>query len=65
MQSQQSVVEVNELGIDAKYQIPDEIWRRMQALLPAPKPKKKLGRPRMDDRKAMNAIFYILRTGCQ
>jgi hypothetical protein len=24
---------------------------------------KKTGRPRMEDRKAMNAIFYILRTG--
>ncbi len=23
------------------------------------------GRPRMDDRKAMSAIFYVLRTGCQ
>ena len=30
-----------------------------------PKEKKKTGRPRMDDRKAMNAIFYIARTGCQ
>ena len=29
------------------------------------KKKKKTGRPRMDDRKAMNAIFYIARTGCQ
>jgi putative transposase len=65
MQSLQSVVRANELGIDAKYQIPDELWKRMQVLLPAPRPKKKLGRPRMDDRKAMNAIFYILRTGCQ
>ena len=27
--------------------------------------KKKTGRPRMDDKKAMNAIFYIARTGCQ
>ena len=27
--------------------------------------KKKAGRPRMDDRKAMSAIFYVLRTGCQ
>lgn len=34
-------------------------------LLPPPKKKKKAGRPRMDDRKAMSAIFYILRTGCQ
>ena len=29
------------------------------------KKKKKAGRPRMDDRKAMSAIFYVLRTGCQ
>jgi transposase len=29
------------------------------------KKKKKTGRPRMDDRKAMSAIFYVLRTGCQ
>jgi transposase len=34
-------------------------------LLPPPKKKKKVGRPRMNDRKAMNAIFYVLRTGCQ
>lgn len=27
--------------------------------------KMKTGRPRMDDRKAMSAIFYVLRTGCQ
>lgn len=27
--------------------------------------KKVSGRPRMDDYKAMTAIFYILRTGCQ
>jgi len=56
------------LGIDEKYQIPDELWKRMRPLLPPP-PKKKNkdrpGRPRMDDRRAMNAIFYVLRTGCQ
>jgi len=38
---------------------------RVERLLPPPKPKKKSGRPRMDDRLAMNAIFYVLRTGCQ
>ena len=27
--------------------------------------KKKTGQPRMDERKAMSAIFYLLRTGCQ
>ncbi|MGC9084359.1 MAG: IS5 family transposase [Anaerolineae bacterium] len=49
------------LGVDPKYQIPDDLWERIKPLLPAPKPKKKPGRPRMDDRKAI----YVLRTGCQ
>jgi len=51
--------------VGAAYQIPDRLWDRVERLLPPPKPKKKSGRPRMDDRLAMNAIFYILRTGCQ
>jgi putative transposase len=56
------------LGVDQLYQIPDELWKRVQVLLPPPKRKKnkdRPGRPRMDDRKAMNAIFYVLRTGIQ
>jgi len=60
--------EENLLGIDEKYQIPDELWKRIQVLLPPPprhKRKDRPGRPRMDDRKAMNGIYYVLRTGCQ
>jgi transposase len=34
-------------------------------LLPAHKKRLKGGRPPMDDRKAMTAILYVLRTGCQ
>ena len=52
-------------GVDSLYEIPDVIWNRIIPLLPPPKKKKKVGRPRMNDRKAMNAIFYVLRTGCQ
>ena len=52
-------------GVDSLYEIPDVIWSRIIPLLPPPKKKKKVGRPRMNDRKAMNAIFYVLRTGCQ
>lgn len=52
-------------GVAEEYQIPDELWARIEPLLPAPKPKKKSGRPRMDDRQAMSAIFYVTRTGCQ
>ena len=46
--------------------IPDELWERIEPLLPPRKPHP-LGchRPRVDDRKAMDAIFFVLRTGCQ
>ena len=48
------------------WRIPDELWERIVPLLPARKPHP-LGchRPRVDDRKAMDAIFFVLRTGCQ
>ena len=52
-------------GIDSSYEIPDKLWNRIILLLPKTKRNKKTGRPRMDDRKAMTAIFYITRTGCQ
>ena len=53
--------------IDCLYEIPDILWYRIVPLLPTipHKKKKKVGRPRMNDRQAMSAIFYILRTGCQ
>ncbi|MBV9179322.1 MAG: IS5 family transposase [Nitrososphaeraceae archaeon] len=53
-------------GVNSLYEIPDVLWDKIVALLPPPtKKKKKAGRPRMNDRKAMSAIFYVLRTGCQ
>jgi transposase len=54
-------------GVDSLYEIPDVLWDKIVPLLPPPlkRKKKKAGRPRMNDRKAMSAIFYVLRTGCQ
>ena len=48
------------------WRIPDELWERIQPLLPPRKPHP-LGchRPRVEDRRAMDAIFFVLRTGCQ
>jgi len=43
----------------------DELWERIEPLLPLERPKPKGGRPRMPNRQAMDAIFYVLRTGCQ
>jgi transposase len=51
--------------VDAKWRIPDPLWLHFQTVLPQPQPKPKGGRPRMDDRQALDAIFYVLRTGCQ
>ena len=47
------------------YRLPDALWEQIVPLLPPIKPKKKADRPRMDTRRAMTAIFYLLRTGCQ
>ncbi|MGH8066363.1 MAG: IS5 family transposase [Candidatus Entotheonellia bacterium] len=48
------------------WRIPDDLWEHIQRLLPPRKPHP-LGchRPRVDDRRAMDAIFFVLRTGCQ
>jgi len=49
-----------------KWRIPDNLWDRIVPLLPPRKPHP-LGchNPRVDDRRAMEAILFVLRTGCQ
>ena len=51
---------------DDGWRLPDELWAKMEPLLP-PRPRHPLGchNPRVPDRKAMDAIFFVLRTGCQ
>jgi putative transposase len=51
---------------DDQGRIPDTLWGRIEPLLP-PRPSHPLGchNPRVDDRRAMDAIFFVLRTGCQ
>jgi transposase len=51
---------------DDGWRIPDELWAEVQPLIPAGKPHP-LGchNPRVDDRCAMDAILFVLRTGCQ
>ncbi len=53
------------MGIEERYCLPDKVWARVEPLLPPHKRRRKGGRPPMDDRKAMTAILYVLRTGCQ
>jgi putative transposase len=51
---------------DDQWRIPDVLWERIESLLP-PRPPHRCGghNPRVDDRRAMDAIFFVLRTGCQ
>lgn len=37
-------------------------WGVLSSLMP---PRRKRGRPRADDRTALNGILYVLRTGCR
>lgn len=51
---------------DDGWRLPDALWAKMASLLP-PRPMHPLGchNPRVPDRAAMDAIFFVLRTGCQ
>ena len=49
------------------YRLPDELWARLEPLLPEwvnPHPLGG-GRPRRADRDCADGIFFVLRTGCQ
>jgi transposase len=52
-------------AVDDGWRIPDELWARIEPLLPPKEPQPKGGRPWIPDRQAMDGIFYVLRTGCQ
>jgi len=49
------------------YRLPDELWKRLAPLIPPRKNPHPLGggRPRRADRECADAIFFVLRTGCQ
>lgn len=49
------------------YIIPDALWKEIEPLIPKHRANHPLGchRPRVPDRNAMSAIFFVLKTGCQ
>ncbi len=54
-------------GTTTGFQLSDELWAVMQPLLPVHENTHRFGggRPRVSDRRCADAIFYVLRTGCQ
>lgn len=47
----------------ARRKISNELWKALQPLLPVTAPSTKGGRPRVDDRAALNGILFVLHTG--
>jgi len=47
------------------FQVPDELWQRIEHLFPKQPERNGPGRPRVSDRAVLNGIWYVLWTGCQ
>ena len=49
------------------FRISDQLWQELEPLLPEYVNRHRFGggRPRIPDRRCADAIFYVLRTGCQ
>lgn len=47
------------------WRLPDELWTKLQPLLPPEKTPGTPGRPAVPFRKVLDGILYVLRTGCQ
>ncbi len=49
------------------WRLSDEVWEKMAPLIPRPEDKHPLGCHRrcIPDRQVMQAILFVLRTGCQ
>jgi transposase len=43
--------------------VPDQLWNRIEPLLPPEPPKPKGGRPRIPDRAALTGIIFVLKSG--
>ena len=43
--------------------LPDELWEVIEPLLPAWTPSPLGGQPRLEDRKALTGILFVLKTG--
>jgi len=47
------------------WRVSDDLWERVEPLLPKYRKSKQGGRPRADRRRMLDGILYVLRTGCQ
>jgi putative transposase len=65
MSQREYLRELTRVQLPTIWTIPDQMWQRIQPLLPPEKEPGAPGRPPLPFRKVMNAILFVLRTGCQ
>lgn len=53
------------IALPTIWKVPDALWEMLETILAVYDPPKPTGRPRVDQRKALDGIIYRLRTGCQ
>lgn len=47
------------------WEVADEMWHTIEAVLPPTKPEGSVGRPALSNRQVYHGVVYVLRTGCQ
>lgn len=47
------------------WEVPDDLWEKIERILPKEKPAGSRGRPALSHRQVFNGILFVLRSGCQ
>jgi putative transposase len=47
------------------WRVPEQLWEKIEPILKEHDPPKNTGRPRVDQRAALDAIIFRMRSGCQ
>src|SRR5713101_6866947 len=58
-------VGVERRAVPTIWQIPDDLWVIVQHVLPREELQRSRGRPWIPPRRILDAVLYVLRTGCQ
>lgn len=58
-------VSCSETPLPTIWEVPDELWERIEAILAACYPPARTGRSRADLRRVLNGIIYRMRSGVQ
>lgn len=55
----------NKKALPTIWEVPDELWERIEPLILEFDPPKDTGRPRVNPRNVLDALIFRIRTGCQ